>query len=111
MSKLDRSQATASSIARSFEELQQEVPCLAAAISEPVAAYYERKTESILRRYGRGPKVHFHAGFLDEPVNGETAQELRQKLHESQERMLRDASRPGTLTGLYLRKYSTSAVG
>ena len=66
---------------------------------EPVAAYYERKTESILRRYQR-IKVHFHAGFLDEPVNGETAGELRQKLHESQERMLRDASSAWNLNGI-----------
>jgi len=31
---------------------------------EAVAAYYEEKTEGILRRYGPGPRVHFHTGLV-----------------------------------------------
>ena len=61
-------------------------------VSDPVVEYYERKTESILRRYGPGPRVHFHTGFLDEPTKQGTAAQLRYELHESQERMLRDAA-------------------
>ena len=29
-----------------------------------VVAYYEEKTEAILRRYGPGPRVHFHTGLV-----------------------------------------------
>jgi tocopherol O-methyltransferase len=60
--------------------------------SDPVVAYYERKTESILRRYGPGPRVHFHTGFVDQPTVQETYAKLHRELHESQERMLRDAT-------------------
>ena len=58
---------------------------------EQVAAYYERKTQSILHRYGPGPRVHFHSGFLDEARPLATIEGLRSQLHESQERMLKDA--------------------
>lgn len=60
--------------------------------SGSVVEYYEGKTESILMRYGPGPRVHFHTGFLDEPADQQTPAELRALLRESQERMLRDAA-------------------
>src|SRR5271167_2012440 len=33
---------------------------------EEVMTYYGGKTEAILRRYGPGPRVHYHAGLVDE---------------------------------------------
>jgi tocopherol O-methyltransferase len=54
-----------------------------------VVEYYERKTESILERYGPGPRVHFHTGFLDKAVAAVTRAQAYAALHESQERMLR----------------------
>lgn len=72
--------------------------------SDPVVAYYERKTESILHRYGPGPRVHFHTGFLDEPTKQETAAQLRYELHESQERMLRDAADTWDLRRIVFRQ-------
>jgi SAM-dependent methyltransferase len=56
---------------------------------EEVTTYYESKTEAILRRYGPGPRVHYHTGLSDE---GEClqapAEVLRQRLVVAQERML-----------------------
>jgi tocopherol O-methyltransferase len=56
---------------------------------EKVAAYYESKTEALLRRYGPGPRVHYHTGLIDqaEPL-GSSVQMLRQQLVTAQERML-----------------------
>lgn len=31
-----------------------------------VVAYYEPKTEELLRRYGPGPRLHYHTGIVDE---------------------------------------------
>lgn len=59
---------------------------------EQVAAYYERKTQAILHRYGPGPRVHFHTGFVDEPRPLAAASQLRSQLCASQERMLEDAA-------------------
>lgn len=59
---------------------------------EELAAYYESKTRAILRRYGPGPRVHFHAGFVYEPGPLATVTGLRSRLRESQERMLKDAA-------------------
>ena len=33
---------------------------------EEVMKYYDGKTEAILRRYGPGPRVHYHAGVVDD---------------------------------------------
>lgn len=57
-----------------------------------VADLYETKTSAILRRYGPGPRVHYHTGFVDDPKPGATAAALRSQLVESQERMLKYAS-------------------
>jgi cyclopropane fatty-acyl-phospholipid synthase-like methyltransferase len=56
-----------------------------------VVAYYEGKTQAILQRYGPGPRVHFHTGFVDEARPLATVSGLRSQLCESQERMLKDA--------------------
>jgi tocopherol O-methyltransferase len=60
----------------------------------PVVAYYERKTQEILRRYGPGPRVHYHTGLVDEPpAPGASIDELRRELVASQEQALRHAAR------------------
>jgi len=58
---------------------------------DDIAAYYDEKTERILRRYGPGPRVHYHTGLQDEtPPRGLTAEQLRLLIHEAQERLLRE---------------------
>jgi SAM-dependent methyltransferase len=58
---------------------------------DDIGAYYDEKTERILRRYGPGPRVHYHTGLLDEtPPPGLTADALRVLIHEAQERLLRE---------------------
>jgi tocopherol O-methyltransferase len=32
-----------------------------------IVAYYEPKTQDLLRRYGPGPRLHYHTGIIDEP--------------------------------------------
>jgi cyclopropane fatty-acyl-phospholipid synthase-like methyltransferase len=62
--------------------------------ADAVAAYYEEKTESILRRYGPGPRVHYHTGLVDEPVPpGLPAEALRQRIHAAQESLLGELAR------------------
>jgi tocopherol O-methyltransferase len=56
---------------------------------ESLAAYYDGKTQAILRRYGPGPRVHFHTGLASEPRPGAGLAELRAWLVDAQERMLR----------------------
>jgi cyclopropane fatty-acyl-phospholipid synthase-like methyltransferase len=70
----------------------------------PAVAYYERKTDEILRRYGPGPRVHYHTGLLDAPpAPGASIAELRRQLVDSQEETLRHAARlwdaPSHLSG------------
>jgi tocopherol O-methyltransferase len=58
-----------------------------------LSAFYENKTAAILRRYGSGPKVHYHTGFMAMPPNERASiQELRSTLAASQERVLEEAS-------------------
>lgn len=55
--------------------------------------FYERKTDTIISRYGPGPRVHYHTGILDVgPGSGTSREELRSKLVTSQERLLGYAS-------------------
>src|SRR5262249_2697827 len=57
---------------------------------QDLVAYYEGKTQAILQRYGPGPRVHYHTGFVDEPQPLDAqAHVLRQRLVAAQERMLR----------------------
>jgi tocopherol O-methyltransferase len=32
-----------------------------------IVAYYEPKTQDLLRRYGPGPRLHYHTGIVDQP--------------------------------------------
>lgn len=60
----------------------------------PAVSYYERKTREILRRYGPGPRVHYHTGLVDEPpVAGASIEQLRLELIAAQEQTLLYASR------------------
>lgn len=54
-----------------------------------VRAYYEDKTESILRRYGPGPRVHFHTGLVDGSASLEVgASVLSTRIRQGQEALL-----------------------
>jgi len=58
---------------------------------DDVAAYYDEKTERILRRYGPGPRVHYHTGLLEEtPPPGLSLEALRVHIHQAQEQLLRE---------------------
>ena len=58
-----------------------------------VAAYYASKTAAILRRYGPGPRVHYHTGLMDEvEPRSESAAVLREQLVAAQERSLYHAA-------------------
>jgi tocopherol O-methyltransferase len=60
----------------------------------PAVAYYERKTQEILRRYGPGPRVHYHTGLFDTPPALEASiEQLRREIVDSQEETLRHAAR------------------
>jgi tocopherol O-methyltransferase len=62
--------------------------CSALPLAE-VAAYYANKTAAILRRYGPGPRVHYHTGLMDEiEPRSESAAVLRRQLVAAQERSL-----------------------
>jgi tocopherol O-methyltransferase len=61
---------------------------------DEIIAWYERKTESILRKYGPGPRVHFHTGIIDsETKPASSVEEIRFQLIRSQERLLQEAAR------------------
>src|SRR5216683_3187542 len=73
-------------------------------VSDSVVAYYEGRTESILRRYGPGPRVHYHTGLVDEPPSTDAASdELRRELIAAQVRTLDYAAQlwnaPSSLCG------------
>lgn len=56
-------------------------------------AFYEHKTESILRRYGPGPRVHYHTGMLDDGRFDESDPgRMRELLIGSQARLLEHAA-------------------
>ena len=42
-------------------------PMTACATLHDVTAYFQGKTEAILKRYGPGPRVHYHTGVMDAP--------------------------------------------
>jgi len=65
---------------------------IAPVLMQRVANLYEAKTSAILQRYGPGPRVHYHTGFVDDPKPLATVAALRSQLVESQERMLKYAS-------------------
>jgi tocopherol O-methyltransferase len=56
---------------------------------QDIVAYFDSKTRAILRRYGPGPRVHYHTGLIDNPPPSNTsAKVLRQYLVLGQERIL-----------------------
>ena len=58
-----------------------------------IVAYFDSKTQSILKRYGPGPRVHYHTGIIDVPPPPDvSAPMLRDRLVAGQERMLRHAA-------------------
>lgn len=62
-------------------------------IDPAVVAYYETKTNSIIQRYGPGPRVHYHTGLMEEsPAAGQSSLDLRQRLIAAQERLLHHAA-------------------
>ncbi len=58
-----------------------------------IVAYYEPKTQDLLRRYGPGPRLHYHTGIVDEPEPLEVSlPALGQGIVAAQERMLDHAA-------------------
>jgi tocopherol O-methyltransferase len=58
-----------------------------------IVAYYEPKTQDLLRRYGPGPRLHYHTGIVDEPGPlNISVPALRQGIVAAQERMLQHAA-------------------
>ena len=58
-----------------------------------VAGYYDAKTASILRKYGPGPRVHFHIGcFAGHPDTGVDADALRRRIRRAQEETVERAA-------------------
>lgn len=55
--------------------------------------YYEDRTRTILRKYGPGPRVHYHTGVMDaSPPPGASPSSLRSHLVASQEQILHHAA-------------------
>lgn len=61
---------------------------------DEVARYYAEKTERILRRYGPGPRVHYHCGLVDGvPPPGAPEDQVRAQVHAAQEALLAELAR------------------
>jgi tocopherol O-methyltransferase len=61
--------------------------------AQEIVAYYEPKTQALLRRYGPGPRVHYHTGLVDEPSMSQLSETaLRHDVVAAQERMLHHAA-------------------
>lgn len=61
--------------------------------AQDVVAYFDAKTGAILKRYGPGPRVHYHTGLVDSPPPpDQPAEALRDRLIAGQERMLNHAA-------------------
>lgn len=59
-----------------------------------VAEFYEIKTDSILKRYGPGPRIHYHTGFFEKPpATNVPPDDLKRQLVESQVSMISYAAR------------------
>jgi len=68
------------------------VGMLRATLSD-VIAHFEGKTAAMLQRYGPGPRIHYHAGLIDDlPHPSWSATLLRQQLVAAQERSLSRAA-------------------
>jgi len=59
-----------------------------------VAAYYTEKTARIIRKFGPGPRVHFHSGLCSRPARRHAnAEALRAVMQEGQERLVQHVTR------------------
>jgi len=59
------------------------------ASTRDLLAHFDFKTQAILRRYGPGPRVHYHAGLVDEPpAQNAPGHVLRRTLVDAQERIM-----------------------
>jgi tocopherol O-methyltransferase len=62
-------------------------------LKSDLADYYAGKTQSILDRYGPGPRVHYHTGLASDPPPAHgSPPELKRLLVASQERLLHYAA-------------------
>jgi len=68
-----------------------------------LVAYYERKTQEILHRYGPGPRVHYHIGLIEGSEPSVGVVDPRAQLVASQERMLQWAARAWDLERIPFR--------
>ena len=69
-----------------------------------IVAYSEPKTQDLLRRYGPGPRLHYHTGIADKAAPLDVSQPTLQKgIAAAQERLLHYAAQvwhaPSTLSG------------
>jgi cyclopropane fatty-acyl-phospholipid synthase-like methyltransferase len=57
---------------------------------EQITAYYnDHKTQSLLDRYGPGPRVHYHSGIVREPYGLHSSfSKLKGCIHRAQERLM-----------------------
>lgn len=70
-----------------------------------LVAFYESKTQPILRRYGPGPRVHYHVGLVEDEYSADAGPErLRELLVRSQESMLEYAAGVWNLDSLRERE-------
>jgi tocopherol O-methyltransferase len=62
--------------------------------ADVIVAWYDRKTEFLLEKYGPGPRVHYHTGIAPPDVVPAASREaLRRQIVASQEEMLWRAAR------------------
>ena len=62
--------------------------------SSQVSRWYASKTRDVLAKYGPGPRVHYHTGWVEGlPSSDSPSDELRKVLVAGQERLLAEASR------------------
>ncbi len=65
----------------------------AKATRREVTAYYDRKSELVLKKYGPGPRVHFHSGVMDlDTAPAPDIEGVRQQLIKAQENVLHEAA-------------------
>lgn len=58
-----------------------------------VVSFYESKTQQVLRKYGPGPRVHYHSGvYLGAPPPGRSSSQLRELLVAAQEALLEESA-------------------
>jgi cyclopropane fatty-acyl-phospholipid synthase-like methyltransferase len=61
---------------------------------QELVRFYEEKTKAILRKYGPGSRVHYHAGIMNAPpALAASIRELHSRLVDSQERILKYAGK------------------